>query len=159
MVCPRTYLIRSMWKSLLKRIGEPNHPPGNKETGAAVPHQKMKGVENILGSIVIEAVIHVVIHPLIIEIATVLGQKGDGKNPLGRSLVAAENTQNIINTEIGTLPADPVMVLRGNIQKPGKRNENGGIEHKHLFSSFLSSYRNFWSVSLHGTKPQNLTVD
>ena len=125
-----------MCKSLLMRTGNPDHPLSNEETGAAVPRKK-KGVENILGDIVIEAVIHIVIHPLIIEIVDALGQKIGGKNPLGKRVAAAENTQNIINTETGTLPADPVMVLRGNIQKPGKRNENGRIENKILLHSYI----------------------
>ncbi|OMO70033.1 hypothetical protein COLO4_28807 [Corchorus olitorius] len=103
----------------------------------------MKGVESILGDNVIEAVIHILIHPLIIEIAAALGQKVEGKNPPGKRVVAVENTQNIISIETGTLPADLIIVLQGNIQKQGKRNENGRTKNKPLISSYLSSYTNF----------------
>ncbi|PPD97767.1 hypothetical protein GOBAR_DD05228 [Gossypium barbadense] len=125
--------------SFLQRIRKSDHPPAVRETGAAAPHQNMKGVENILGDIVIEAVIHTVTHPVMIVIATIPGQKENGKDPPGKRVVAAENTQNIISTEAGTLPVGPIMVQRENIQNPGKRKENEGIENKlYLFPNPIS---------------------
>ncbi|KAE8695046.1 G patch domain-containing protein TGH-like protein [Hibiscus syriacus] len=111
-----------------QRIRNSNHPPAVREIGAAVPHQKMKGVENIQNEIVIEAATHIAIHPVMIMNTTVLGQKEKGKDHPRERVVPAENTQNIINTEAGTLPAGPIVVRRGNIQKPGKRKENGEIK-------------------------------
>ncbi|XP_022769757.1 uncharacterized protein LOC111313343 isoform X2 [Durio zibethinus] len=114
-----------------KKVKSPSMHPRNR---TVVPHQKMKGVENILGDIVIEAVIH----GAIIVIATVLGQKEEGKIPPWKRVVAAENTQNVISTETGTLPEGPIKALRGNIQKPGKRNKTEGLNisfyffHSHL---------------------------
>lgn len=125
--------------SFLQRIRKSDHPPAVRETGAAAPHQKMKGVENILGDIVIEAVIQIMTHPAMIVNATIPGQKENGKDPPGKRVVAAENTQNIISTEAGTLPVGPIMVQRENIQNPGKRKENEGIENKlYLFPNPIS---------------------
>ncbi|XVE56710.1 hypothetical protein DITRI_Ditri04bG0032700 [Diplodiscus trichospermus] len=116
-----------------------------------------RGVENVLGNIVIEAVTHTVIHLVIIMIAIVLVQK-DGIDPPEKRVVA-ENTQNIIKTEAETLLAGLIMVPRRNNQKPGKRNENEGIEHKLLLFIHSDLHTEICGCLSLWIEPQNLSDD
>ena len=115
------------------RIAKLKHPQAVAKIGTAIHHQKMKGAESSPGDIGIEVVIQIVIHPVIIEIVTVLGQKGERKNPLERKVVAAEDTQNIISIEAGILRADLDMIVIENIEKLRERNGKRGIDMKLLF--------------------------
>lgn len=89
----------------------------------------MKGAENDLDDTGI-AVIRIAIHPANIGINTTLGQKGEARGPLEKRVAAEEN---IVSIEIGTLPADHIMMLRKNVLQGRKIKRGGGIEVEVLF--------------------------
>ena len=128
----RINLINLIQKRWSMRIAKLKHPQAVTEIGMAVHHQKMKGAESGPGDIGIKALIQIVICPVIIEIVTVLGQKGERKDPLERKAVAAEDTQNI-SIEAGILRPDLDMIVRRNMEKPRERNGKRGIDMKLLF--------------------------
>jgi hypothetical protein len=82
------------------------------------------------GDIGIDTAIQIVIRRVIIETASILGLKGERKDPHEKRAAVAENTQNITSVGAESLPVDMIIPLRRNAQKPREISTKGGIEHE-----------------------------
>lgn len=116
----------------LRRMKNQNYRLATIKIEAVTHLQKMKGVENDLDDTGI-AVIRIAIHPANIGIDTTLGQKGEARGPLEKRVAAEEN---IVSIEIGTLPADLIVILRRNVLQGRKIKRGGGIEVEVIFPLF-----------------------